>query len=368
MKAVPFQPKRLDPDDAPVRSSGKNQEIVQTLAPGDPIFSAGDPGGDLLFIEAGSVEVYIEKNGQEIHLAKMEAGEILGVMTFVTRGARMASARALSETRIKKIPSTQVQRYIATFPRWLKIVLKEFVGRIDEMNRRYSETQVALKKARDLQITPLFLATQMAQALVVVGRSLAKDKNTVMQDELCQTMQHVLNQPKEMIQSLFRVFLDTGLLVPEQGSRNAFSLEALDRVGAFTGFVRDSAKGPTRKLLRANITAEDLKLLKAMVRVFAKSGIPGDKTGSIKASEFTEELRKDGGVTFVAEWVARYAETSLLKTSGDGPDMSVSFMGDQLSLTLSCLEIMQTLVRDIDRTSKRMFPDVVTADHESSAA
>ena len=157
----------------------RSQEVLQTFEAGQIIFSQGDQGGDLLFIESGSVEIFITKNSQDISLAQMSDGEIIGVMTFLTHDARLASARATLPTRIKKIPSQHVQKYIATFPKWLNIVLKEFIARINEMNRMYSEVAIEVKRARETQITPLFLATQMAQAMVIVAKSIVRSQNGI---------------------------------------------------------------------------------------------------------------------------------------------------------------------------------------------
>ena len=214
MEIKPFSPRKLDA--APEqKAAAKSPEIHLNLEAGQLLFAQGDAGGDLYFIEAGVIEIFITKKGQDIILAQMGVGEVIGVMTLLTAEPRLAAARAKEPAKVKKIPRTAVAKLIATFPKWLNIVLKEFTVRINEMNRRYSETLLELKQSRETQITSLFLATQMAQSLVIVGRGIAKNQDgqdIVFVEELLEKMELVLNQPREVIAGLWQVLTDAGLI------------------------------------------------------------------------------------------------------------------------------------------------------------
>lgn len=327
----------------------KTLEVVQTYAAGDVIFSQGDRGGDLLFIEEGEVEIFIIKNSQNIPLARMGTGEIIGVMTFLTRDDRLASARAVLPTKIKRVPSQQVQKYIASFPKWLAIVLKEFVARINEMNRMYSEGHLELKKSRELQITPLFLATQMAQALGIVGRGIAKNQDGVdiaFADELMEKMQLVLNQPKDMIDSLFDVFHVAGLLKVEveiKNKRVIYRCTDLDKVAVFTQFVRDSAQGSIRKILRAKLQKNEIQLLEAMAKHAIEKGKKPDENNALNESELRAALKTTAGIEFTADVLVKPAKIGLLGRSGEGPDAVVTFSPSALLQTLACVQAMSKL-------------------------
>ena len=47
------------------------------FTPGKLIFSSGDPGGDLLFIDEGQVEIFNVKDDRDIRLTLMGPGEII---------------------------------------------------------------------------------------------------------------------------------------------------------------------------------------------------------------------------------------------------------------------------------------------------
>ena len=321
----------------------KPQDVILNFDAGARLFSQGDPGGGLMFIEAGTVEIFITKNDQDITLAQMEAGEIIGVMTFLTHDARMASARAITPTRVKKITSTQVQKLIATFPKWLNIVLKEFVGRIQEMNRRYSETLIELKKSRETQITPLFIGTQVASAMAVLATHLKKDiagTPGVGFDEMCGVLQQTLNQPREVIESILGAFSECNLLpifVEPDHKRKIIPVASIGRAAGFVAFVRDSGQGQTKKILRAGMTQRELFLLRGLVKYAEAAKKSMDKNIDISAVDLTANLSAIGGVAFEFELLQRAAKLNLVTTSGASSDGHVSFVPATLSVTVAHL-------------------------------
>lgn len=332
----------------------KSPEVVLTFAADEVIFSKGDPGGDLLFIESGRVEIFLQTEKQSIILARMTAGEIIGVMTFLTRDARLASARATEPTVIKKISSTHVHRYIAGFPKWLNIVLKEFVGRINEMNRLYSESTLALKKARELQITPLFLATQLAQSLGVVGKGIGKSHEMdsyALADELHQKMQLVLNQPKEMIEGLIRIFVEVGLIaadVEHSSKQKAYKVSNLEKAAVFTQFVRESTLGTTRKILKAKLSNKEILVLKALGSMAIKKGNSEDKSTTLKISTLLAEMESLTGVFFEEFVLDKPAKVGLIIVKSDGPNSSVTLTPATVLRTVACVEALRRLTSEVD--------------------
>lgn len=347
MSQQPVQTPKLKK--APEKTVVKAQEVVHTYEEGQIIFSQGERGGDLLFIESGSVEIFIQKNNQDVPLAQMGAGEIIGVMTFLTRDKRLASARATEVTKIKKIPSLHIQRFILSFPKWLNIVLKEFVGRINEMNRMYSDAILELKKAKELQITPLFLATQMAQSLAIVGKGLVKNQDgedIIVIEELNQKMQLVLNQPKEMIDSLMAVFEDSGLLKPDMDldrKRKIYKMATLDQVAIFTQFVRESSQGTTRKILKARLLHNEILMIRSISKYVMTKGATADKSFTVKAEDLSVELEKITTVHYDAELIEKPAKLGLIVVKGEGNAATITFTPSTILRTLGCVEAMRKL-------------------------
>ena len=351
------------------KSSAKLKKPIQTKAPdnilsyemNDIIFAKGDPGGDLFFIESGRIEIFIESAEQRIVLAEMGPGEILGVMTFLTKDKRLASAKAVEPTKIKKISSNQIQEQVAKFPKWLKIVFKEFLGRITEMNRMYSESSLALRHARQSQISPLFLATQMAQTLGLIAKlpGVKTPDGTVLIDDISTNLQITLNQPKEVVDRLIKVFIDTGLLRglnDEQKRPKQVSIESLEKAAVFTLFARESAQGRTKKMLDARLVPHEIALIRAVCLFAVKRGFNPHVRSSIPTNRFKAELQEVTGQIFDIKGLDRACEFGLMELTGAGDSEALSLVPDGVYVTLSCIEAMRRFTApddDIDVISSK---------------
>lgn len=342
----------------------KPSEVTVSYAPGDIIFSQGDQGGDLLFIQSGAVEIFLNTERQQVVLTRMSAGEIIGVMTFLTKDQRMASARAVEPSTIKKIPSQQVQRHIELFPKWLKIVLKEFVGRIAEMNRLYSEASHDLRKAREMQITSLFLATQLAQALHIVARGLVKDPTAdslVASESLRQNLQLTLNQPKEMIDRIMMVFHESGLLqyAKESSAAKSYQLSTLEKAAIFTQFVRESTQGASKKILKSRLTIGEIAQTKALGSYAIKKKMPEDKVATVATSALKLELEIETGIAFDLSLLDRALKLGLVTQSGEGDAATLAFIPVNAVRTMSCIEAMRSLTTSVDGFELPISEDTV---------
>ena len=72
-----------------------------TLAAGEVLFNAGEPGESLFVVRSGSIELFIKDTvGQKIVLTISEAGDLFGELSLLDSGPRTATAVALSETEL----------------------------------------------------------------------------------------------------------------------------------------------------------------------------------------------------------------------------------------------------------------------------
>ena len=74
---------------------------VVTLAPGEPLFQAGDPGDSLFIVHKGEIELYVRDNvGQKIVLTTAQEGDLFGELALLDAGPRTATAVALTEAEL----------------------------------------------------------------------------------------------------------------------------------------------------------------------------------------------------------------------------------------------------------------------------
>jgi CRP-like cAMP-binding protein len=344
----PFAPQRIQTE-VSRKDVAKSPEIHLNLEAGQLLFAQGDSGGDLYFIESGLIEIFINKKGQDIVLSQMGVGEIIGVMTLLTAEPRLAAARAVEPTVVKKIPRKAVASLIASFPKWLNIVMKEFTARINEMNRRYSETMIELKQARETQITSVFLATQMAQSLVIVGKSIAKNQDgvdLVFTEELLEKLELVLNQPRELVAGIWQIFVDSGLVKVEiepERKRKVVTLDRLDKASMFTQFVRESAQGSTRKILKAKFRFKELQTLTSLVKFVIKKGADPNKSAAFKVSEIVPQFERTTGVAWDFDHLEKPIKLGMLVVKGEGESQTLTFTPSSLARTLGCVAAMKKL-------------------------
>ena len=75
---------------------------VLDLSDGQRLFEEGDPGDSLHVILSGEVRVTQDRgDGSEpVHLGRMEAGELIGLVSLIDRGPRSATCTAVGATRV----------------------------------------------------------------------------------------------------------------------------------------------------------------------------------------------------------------------------------------------------------------------------
>ncbi|MCX8057699.1 MAG: cyclic nucleotide-binding domain-containing protein [Ignavibacteria bacterium] len=115
---------------------------VREYLPNEIIFYEGDPGVSMFIIESGKVEIYHTfKSGIKQELALLFAGDFMGEFSVIVEGNRMATARALTETRLLIIFRPDLLELIQREPSLgVKILLgfsKIFVDKLRNLNKDY---------------------------------------------------------------------------------------------------------------------------------------------------------------------------------------------------------------------------------------
>lgn len=104
---------------------------------GEQIFKQNDFGISVYKILRGRVEVFRECEGEEISVAQLERGDILGEMTFFRKSAEIhsASARAIEDSEIEvRHPRELLKDYEKASPVF-KLIAKQELDRLTRMNR-----------------------------------------------------------------------------------------------------------------------------------------------------------------------------------------------------------------------------------------
>ena len=106
---------------------------------GELALRAGDRGDTAYFILSGAVEVFIERDGRHVTLARLGKGEIFGEMAIIDPGPRSASVRAVEDTICIVTTYDDFTRSITENPQFATEFLRTLVARLREANARIVE-------------------------------------------------------------------------------------------------------------------------------------------------------------------------------------------------------------------------------------
>jgi len=343
----PHQNKPTAPGLKPGKVDGTDGRLQ--FAAGAELFRQGDPGGDLFFIESGTVEIYTEKEDEQILLAEMSSGEIIGVMTCLTSEPRMASARARTELVCKRVPHSSIRRVLDGLPNWLKIVIKEFTLRLTEMNRIYSEAVVRVRRLEANQASSVTAGAQVAAAFASLSELMAVSDEAgryVVIDDVLARLETVLNLEKKELERLFAAMLEAGLLRQESepGKQRAVArLESAQQIAHFAQFVRDMKHGGAKKLVRARFTNKETRGMSAIVKYALRLDLDLEKTCRLALQDLEKNLEKATGVKFERVVLDKGAQLNLFTIEGEPGAEQIVLQPGALGRTVACIEAVRRL-------------------------
>jgi EAL domain-containing protein (putative c-di-GMP-specific phosphodiesterase class I) len=115
---------------------------TRTLLPGTTIFKQGDDGDCAYLIESGEVQVTLNQDGEDIPIALLGPGDILGEMSVIDGLKRSATAICLSTVLLSSFTRQQLKQRIDAMDPLARLLLSVLVQRVRESNsRKISRTQ-----------------------------------------------------------------------------------------------------------------------------------------------------------------------------------------------------------------------------------
>jgi CRP-like cAMP-binding protein len=109
-------------------------EVGRIFRGGDKIVHQGESGDFMYVIQAGKVEVVLEKPDGEVRLAVLETGDIFGEMALFSKARRSATVRALTEVRVLTVDKKGFMRRVHEDPSLSFRILQKMSDRISKLN------------------------------------------------------------------------------------------------------------------------------------------------------------------------------------------------------------------------------------------
>lgn len=148
----------------------------RTTPAGAYLVREGEPATELFIVRTGAVEVTKRaEEGGEHRLATLGPGASFGELTFVDRGPRSASVRAIDETTVAVLPMAALDDVTAADDGMRARMLRGLAGFLAHRLRGVSEvTATALQRELELADTRVAMATFLTYViLIMVGYGFA---------------------------------------------------------------------------------------------------------------------------------------------------------------------------------------------------
>jgi CRP/FNR family transcriptional regulator, cyclic AMP receptor protein len=115
--------------------------VLRRYSRGQVMFHKGDEGGNLYMLRSGRVKVAIPSpQGEEVILAILSAGEILGELSLIDGKPRSATVEALEDTEALCLRREDFMRFLSTRFDAVQRVLEVLSGRLRDTDSLLAET------------------------------------------------------------------------------------------------------------------------------------------------------------------------------------------------------------------------------------
>lgn len=111
------------------------------LKEGMVLFREGDQSDGMYVVRQGEVLIYLEKGGQEVKLAKVTGGAMIGEMALFDQKPRSASAKATKQTEVTKISNDDFKKILKQIPKWFVALMTTLSTRLRETNERLQKVE-----------------------------------------------------------------------------------------------------------------------------------------------------------------------------------------------------------------------------------
>ena len=316
-----------------------------TFASGEIIVNEGDSGGNLLIIKSGSAEVFLRREGNDLPLAVLGPGEIIGVMTATTGTLRAASIRAKTATVVQEIPRAKVKALVGQIPPWANALIKDLVLRVEQADRLYTKTAVAI--ANGAKSRYLDSAIRLAESFQPVAEMFIERDS----DGKC-NVNHVLNKVAGIIDlslrdldTIFAIICKHNLL-PFSGSKHGhyrISAEQIEPLTYFSKMVKAARQEHMLEELMTNIAIGERRLLGDIYNLF---GLGADPYATIHVpfDSVENELKAASKSRFDSQALKSAERLKIVKIERKpGSIHQLIFTPNDLDLRLKCIEILITL-------------------------
>ena len=119
--------------------------LGKVYADGECVVREGEEGSTMFVVLSGHLQVLGNRDGSEVPLAVLEAGDIFGEMALFEKARRSSTVRAQGEARVMTLDKRTLLRRIKEDPLVALNLLEMLCHRIRHLNGEYAALRTSLE-------------------------------------------------------------------------------------------------------------------------------------------------------------------------------------------------------------------------------
>jgi len=190
---------------------------VKRLKQYEILFEAGDKAEAMYIIRLGSLRVFFRKGEEEITLADLKPGAIVGEMAFFDDGPRSAGVKALEETELLEISKIDFQKLLKQIPPWFVTIMQSLVSRLRTSNEKIAKLEATHSTGNKtfMRAGEQFPLQHVIQALMVVSNLLEHSEKQshywVIPKSVLLEYFYIYSLNEEFLDALIQIFEDSSI-------------------------------------------------------------------------------------------------------------------------------------------------------------
>ncbi|MBI2712677.1 MAG: Crp/Fnr family transcriptional regulator [Bdellovibrio sp.] len=116
---------------------------------GQVLFEEGSPSVSIFIIKKGAVSIRKIKGKHFVEIAKVQANEVIGELSFFDRNPRSATAVAIIDVDALEIPFESMEKIYNGIPDYLKAIMASMAERLRKANEQIRVLQKQLHRNKD---------------------------------------------------------------------------------------------------------------------------------------------------------------------------------------------------------------------------
>jgi len=319
---------------------------ARILKEGEVLFRTGEKADSMYIIRRGSLKVYFLKGNEEVQLALLTDGSIVGEMAFFDQKPRSAHVKALTQTEVMEISRADFDKLLTQIPKWLVTMLQSLSGRLRSTNERLAileKAQQGKSRLNDFPFAPILRTLRILQLLTLqIGQ---KEGTTVYLDY--QTTLEWWMQLTGWSRDYFSRFIDAlqkhGMVQKKGDGAARIYLSGRARMHALTEFLAEIQPRVTHESL-AQFSPVWIDMLEAAIAEAIESGYESYNVSVLKLSRSLAFASLDAEKRIkIAESIAQWL---LLKQTKSNVELLLKINPKENKNHVVLLKLMHLLIAE----------------------